>query len=100
MHPGSTTSLIDPPQNKPLLTQPEPIHQTPRAPHSMTADTLIIEAGHEESQYWSDLWRGRELLGFMVWRDIGGRYKQTIVGNVGSIIPRLLTMIAGTFSLQ
>ncbi len=62
--------------------------------------TLIIEAGREESQYWRDLWLGRELLGFMVWRDIVVRYKQTVVGLAWSILRPFLTMVAGVFVFQ
>jgi lipopolysaccharide transport system permease protein len=47
-----------------------------------------------------DLWRGRELLGFMVWRDILVRYKQTIAGIGWSVFRPLLTMLAGTFVFQ
>jgi lipopolysaccharide transport system permease protein len=65
-----------------------------------TAHTLIIEAGREESQYWRDLWRGRELLGFMVWRDIVVRYKQTVIGLAWSILRPFLTMVAGVFIFQ
>ncbi len=65
-----------------------------------SAHTLIIEAGREESQYWRDLWRGRELLGFMVWRDIVVRYKQTVVGLAWSILRPFLTMVAGVFIFQ
>ena len=41
---------------------------------------MIIEAGHSEGQYWRDLWRYRELLYFLAWRDVLVRYKQTVVG--------------------
>jgi lipopolysaccharide transport system permease protein len=41
---------------------------------------LIIEAGKTEQQYWRDLWRYRELLYFLSWRDILVRYKQTAIG--------------------
>ncbi|MDB6165826.1 MAG: tagG 2, partial [Lacunisphaera sp.] len=29
---------------------------------------LIIEAGRASRHYWGDLWRFRELLGFLAWR--------------------------------
>src|SRR5271163_3598345 len=43
-------------------------------------DELLIEAGSTEQQYWRDLWRYRELLYFLAWRDLLVRYKQTLVG--------------------
>jgi len=61
---------------------------------------LVIEAGREATQYWFDLWRGRELLGFMIWRDILVRYKQTIAGVAWSVLRPLMTMLAGTFIFQ
>ena len=37
-------------------------------------ETITIEAGRSERHYWRDLWRFRELLGFLTWRDIKVRY--------------------------
>ncbi len=58
----------------------------------MQTDTreLIIEAGHTEVQYWKDLWRYRELLYFLAWRDILVRYKQTVIGIAWALIPPFL----------
>ncbi|MEO7134220.1 MAG: ABC transporter permease, partial [Vicinamibacterales bacterium] len=36
---------------------------------------LIIEPGRAATDYWRDLWRYRELLAFLAWRDIAVRYK-------------------------
>jgi lipopolysaccharide transport system permease protein len=41
-----------------------------------------------------DLWLYRELVFFMVWRDIKVRYKQTILGAAWAILQPVLTMIA------
>jgi lipopolysaccharide transport system permease protein len=57
---------------------------------------LLIEPGRTERQYWKDLWRYRELLYFLAWRDILVRYKQTIVGMTWAVIRPLLTMIVLT----
>jgi homopolymeric O-antigen transport system permease protein len=40
-----------------------------------------------------DLWKYRELLYFLVWRDVKVRYKQTALGAAWAIIQPLLTMI-------
>ncbi len=58
--------------------------------------TLIIEAGRTEKHYWRDLWRYRELFGFLAWRDILVRYKQTAVGVTWALLQPLLTMIVFT----
>jgi lipopolysaccharide transport system permease protein len=57
---------------------------------------LIIEAGRTERQYWKDLWRYRELLYFLAWRDILIRYKQTVVGVTWAVIRPFLTMVVLT----
>ena len=41
-----------------------------------------------------DLWLYRELVFFMVWRDIKVRYKQTLLGAAWAIIQPVLTMLA------
>ena len=57
---------------------------------------LIIEAGRAERQYWKDLWRYRELLYFLAWRDILVRYKQTAIGIAWALIRPFLTMVVFT----
>jgi lipopolysaccharide transport system permease protein len=56
---------------------------------------LIIEAGKSEAHYWRDLWRYRELFGFLAWRDILVRYKQTVIGVAWAVIRPLLTILIG-----
>jgi lipopolysaccharide transport system permease protein len=58
----------------------------------MTSSRIIIEAGRSESQYWRDLWRYRELLLFLAWRDVAVRYKQTVIGVAWAVIRPLATM--------
>ncbi len=43
-----------------------------------------------------ELWRHRELLYFLVWRDLKVRYKQTVLGVGWAILQPLLTMIIFT----
>jgi lipopolysaccharide transport system permease protein len=40
-----------------------------------------------------ELWEYRELLYFLIWRDIKVRYKQTVLGGVWAIIQPLFTMV-------
>lgn len=44
-----------------------------------------------------DLWACRELLYFLMWRDIKVRYKQTVLGAAWAIIQPLVTMIIFTY---
>src|SRR5262249_32941058 len=86
------------------------------------ADTIAIERSSEEAQIahlsrqslneelvtrieppsgWhlinaTELWRFRELLGFLVWRDVKVRYKQTLLGAAWAILQPLLMMIVFT----
>lgn len=63
----------------------------------MQTDELIIEAGRAERHYWQDVWRFRELLSFLAWRDILVRYKQTAIGVAWALIRPLLTTVVFVF---
>lgn len=63
---------------------------------SLSTPRLVIEAGRAERNYWRDLWRFRELLYFLSWRDILVRYKQTVIGVAWSVIRPVLTMLVFT----
>ncbi len=52
---------------------------------------LVLEAGRTSRHYWRDLWRYRELLGFLAWRDIKVRYKQTVLGVLWALIQPAIT---------
>lgn len=53
---------------------------------------IVIEPGRAATDYWRDLWRYRELLAFLAWRDIAVRYKQTAIGVAWALIRPLLTL--------
>lgn len=55
-------------------------------------DTLLIQAGRSELNYWGDLWSYRELLYFLAWRDLLVRYKQTALGVVWAVLRPLVTV--------
>jgi lipopolysaccharide transport system permease protein len=59
-------------------------------------DLLIIEAGQREIHYWLDIWRYRELLQVLAWRDLSIRYKQTVIGISWALIRPFLTMLVFT----
>jgi lipopolysaccharide transport system permease protein len=58
---------------------------------------VIIEPGSVNRRYLTDIWRFRELLLFLAWRDILVRYKQTVFGIVWAFLRPLVTMLAFTF---
>lgn len=58
--------------------------------------TLVLESNRIEKEYWKDLWRYRELLAILAWRDVAVRYKQTIFGVGWALIRPLLSMVVFT----
>ncbi len=54
---------------------------------------VIIEPGRAAKNYWGDLWRYRELMYFLAWRDLAVRYKQTAIGVAWALIRPALTMV-------
>jgi lipopolysaccharide transport system permease protein len=54
---------------------------------------LVIEPGLASANYWRDLWRYRELMYFLAWRDLAVRYKQTVIGIAWALIRPALTMM-------
>ena len=62
----------------------------------MKTNTIIIEAGQTEKNYWLDLWRYRELFLILAWRDISVRYKQTLIGISWAFLQPFLQMVIFT----
>lgn len=62
----------------------------------MKETTLIIEPGRLAMNYWRDLWRYRELMYVLAWRDVKVRYKQTVLGVAWAVVQPLVTV--GIFS--
>jgi len=63
------------------------------ASNSSAKSVLVIQNGISAKAYWSDLWRHRELLFFLAWRDILVRYKQTVIGVSWVVLRPLLFML-------
>ncbi len=71
--------------------------ENPAAEASRSENELIIEAGGADANYWKDLWRYRDLLGFLTLRDIRVRYKQTVLGVGWALIQPIVTTGIFTF---
>lgn len=54
---------------------------------------IIIEPGRAAANYWRDVWRYRELMSFLAWRDVAVRYKQTAIGFAWALIRPALTLV-------
>ena len=61
---------------------------------------IIIEPNRSEKNYWTDLWRYRELFYILSWRDIKVRYKQTVIGIIWAFLRPFLTMIVFTIVFE
>jgi len=68
-----------------------------KAPHSKLAVLRIAPSQGLWQLPFSELWDYRELLYFIVWRDIKIRYKQTVIGAAWAVLQPFLTMLV--FSL-
>lgn len=77
---------------------PPPVEEMAPPPPELTLTVI------EPRRTWgfvdvNELWRYRELLGFLVWRDIKVRYKQTTLGAAWAILQPLATMLVFTLFL-
>src|SRR6266542_3477742 len=79
----------------PAPTVPEP----PPAPAADLPLTVIDRRPGWRLTDLAELWRYRELLFFLTWRDVKVRYKQTALGATWAILQPLATMIVFTVFL-
>src|SRR5689334_8414754 len=76
-----------------------PRHGPEPRPETLPEKIPIIRIEH--SKGWlslglRDLWEHRELLYFLVWRDVKVRYKQTLLGAAWAILQPVMTMVVFT----
>ena len=65
--------------------------------HPTTAPVTYIRPGTRAmSMTLDEVWQARELLYFLVWRDVKVRYKQTALGVAWSVLQPFLTMVVFT----
>lgn len=63
----------------------------------MSYEIVISPHAKGGLRYWQDLWRARELLLFLAWRDIVVKYKHAVLGILWTVLRPVLTTIAFTF---
>jgi lipopolysaccharide transport system permease protein len=56
----------------------------------------IIGPSMDAGDYWRDVWRHRDLILFLAWRDILVRYRQTFIGVGWTVLRPLASMIVFT----
>lgn len=85
---------LDPPRRYGSI--PGPMLQATPAPAPAPARSLPLLVLSPAKRWFAldlgDLWRYRELLFFLTWRDIKVRYKQTVLGAAWAVLQPLLTM--------
>jgi lipopolysaccharide transport system permease protein len=72
-------------------TAAQPI-QIRRPTHPLVTRRFTPRKGWEWPPF-REVWAGRELLLWLVWRDVTIRYKQTTLGVLWAVIPPLVTMV-------
>lgn len=95
------------------MTAPDPAEAAPtdwpdRAPTAGTTETTVGEprlSVIEPDAPWrlsrlTEVWQYREVLGFLAWRDIKVRYKQTLLGVAWAILQPVLLMLVFTFVVR
>ena len=68
-----------------------------RAPIHPSANYTVIHAA--DTALWvelRELWRYRELLGFLAWRDLRVRYRQTLLGAAWALLEPLVSVVLFT----
>jgi len=61
-------------------------------------ETVIEPATRITPRHFTDVWEYRELLWFLVWRDIKVRYKQTVIGAAWALIQPIATTVIFSMS--
>lgn len=75
----------------------ETLQQVRGSTHDNPQLTVIVPTSGWKLVKFNELWRYRELLYFLVWRDIKVRYKQTAMGAAWAVLQPFATMVV--FSL-
>jgi lipopolysaccharide transport system permease protein len=88
------------------------ISPTPAQPRELTVlrNGVLHQAEHNDDEPdlvirpqlgwigidWKEMWSHRELLAFLIWRDISVRYKQTVLGPAWAVLQPLIMMVIFT----
>lgn len=57
---------------------------------------VVLQSGTADREYFRDLWRYRELLYILAWRDISVRYRQTVIGVAWAALRPLVAALVFT----
>jgi lipopolysaccharide transport system permease protein len=75
------------------------VSSSPSSPVSdlSTEETMIAAKFGWAAIDFKELWRYRELLYFLAWRDLKVKYKQTVMGAAWAVVQPVMTMLVFTF---
>ena len=91
---SSPAELFD---NQTSIDQPQEVDRAPvHGLSSVDHVTIIQPPSRWHLINVRELWKYRELCGFLVWRDVKVRYKQTLLGAAWAILQPLMLMIVFT----
>jgi lipopolysaccharide transport system permease protein len=80
----------------PTVAPDEPVTAPPAPAPDGPPETVIRPPRGWQAVVVGELWRFRELLFFMVWRDVKVRYKQTVLGVAWAVLQPLMMMAVFT----
>lgn len=91
------------PRESTVRHAPVPVAELPTAPQTQPPVFVVDASEAWGSQQLSEVWRYRELLYFLVWRNVKARYKQTALGVMWVVLQpllmaALLSVIFGVFA--
>jgi lipopolysaccharide transport system permease protein len=78
-----------------MNTIQSPVHESSGNPAAEVTVRILPQRGFLNLDL-AAVWEFRELLYFLVWRDISVRYKQTVIGIAWAVLQPLLTMMIFT----
>src|SRR5437763_164911 len=88
----ATTSPLD----APAWSAPQPMPPF-ASDHESDRPTLVIEPpGSRIALNLGEVWRYRDLLGLLVWRDISANYRQSLIGIGWALVKPIVSMLIFT----
>jgi lipopolysaccharide transport system permease protein len=90
------STQIELPEKQLHLPCSEPAHATPADPPEIAETVLGSQTGWWPPINVRELWHFRDLLYFLVWRDVKLRYKQTALGVAWSVLQPAMMMVVFT----
>src|SRR5262245_32856559 len=91
---ASGRQMMSTSEQKDFIAEPLPRQKAPA--QSATVATIIKPARGWLSFGLGEIWAYRELVYFLIWRDVKVRYKQTAIGAIWAVLQPLMTMIMFT----